>query len=73
MPVDHYYRVFKSKTGDELKSIIAFCLRLDRTVNVADEMKEIAKRAREALKLIGEESPLHALRIRKYAVVRNVS
>lgn len=68
MPVDGYYRVFKSNIGEELKSIIEFCLQFDRAQNATSEMKEISKRAREALQLIGQESNINALRVRKYGV-----
>ena len=68
MSVDDYYRIFKMKTGEELKLLISFCLQFDRTLNATSEMKEISKRAREALQLIGKESRINALRVQKYGV-----
>lgn len=68
LQVDDYYRIFKSKSGEELRSIISFCLQSDNITNPSPEMVDISKRTKEALRRIGEESPINARRVRKYHV-----
>lgn len=69
LPVDEYYRRFKDTAGQELRTMIAACLQFDRIINATPHMKEIANRAREALKLIGKESDINARRVRKFGVI----
>lgn len=71
LSVDDYYGIFKSRKGDELRSIIDFCLQSDKTTNPSPEMVEISNRAKEALIRIGRESPINARRVRKYVNVDN--
>ncbi len=53
MPVEDYYKVFKSKTGEELKSILAFCLQFDRIKDASAEMQKISKRPRKPYDVSG--------------------
>jgi hypothetical protein len=71
LSVDDYYRIFKLKSGDELRLIISFCLQFDNISNPSPQMVEISSRAKEALKRIGQESPINARRVRKYVNVDN--
>ena len=48
--------------------MLAGVLQFDRIVNASAEMKEISRRAREALKLIGTESPVNARRVAKFGI-----
>jgi hypothetical protein len=66
--VDEYYNIFKRSQGQALRKIIDACLQFDRISNASPPMKEISKRAKEALKRISQESPINALRARKYGV-----
>ncbi len=68
LDVDAYYRAFKAATGDSLRRIIANCLQFERIVNVGEAEKEVAALARKALERIGSESPLNALRVRKFGI-----
>ena len=68
MSVDEYYAIFKAHDGDELRKIIDACLQFDRILSTSNPMREISRRAKEALKRIGQESPINALRVRKYGV-----
>lgn len=66
--VGFYYRTFKEHSGEDLKRMIAGVLQFDRVVDATEQMNEIAKRGKEALKLIGEESPINARRVAKYGI-----
>ncbi len=69
VPVDEYYKMFKEHSKDELSKLLSAALEFDRIGNATAPMREISKRAREALKRIGGESLLNARRVRKYGVV----
>lgn len=72
-PIDEYRRAFQEATGKELRKMLAGALQFDRIVNASPEMKEISKRARDALKLIGAESPINARRVAKFGIVADDS
>ena len=63
--VDEYRRIFKEHRGDVLHGIINMCLQFR---GQADNQGIISERARAALELIGRESPMNALRVRKYGI-----
>jgi hypothetical protein len=69
LPVDDYYQLLKNSRGIELRKIINALLKFDDMVGASPAMQEMSKRAREALKRIGEESPINARRVRRYGVV----
>lgn len=68
LPAESYYDIFKKFQGNDLRKLINACLQFDRIVNATGPMMEISRRAREALKRIGEESPLNAKRVAKYGI-----
>jgi hypothetical protein len=49
--------------------MLAAAIQFDRIINTSAEAKEISKRAKDALRLIGAESPMNARRVAKYGVV----
>jgi hypothetical protein len=65
--VDEYYTIFKSHEGELLRKMIEACLQFGR-IEDAGSTNEISKRAKDALKRIGEESHINALRVKKYGV-----
>ena len=65
--VDEYYRIFKMYEGQDLRKMVETCL----SFRNSESMAEIAKRAVEALGRIGRESPINALRVRKYGIEPN--
>ncbi|PWB92082.1 hypothetical protein C5688_00010 [Methylocystis sp. MitZ-2018] len=67
-PIDEYRKSFKTYSGPELRQMLANVFQFDRIANSSAEMKEISRRAREALKLIGAESPINARRVRRFGV-----
>ena len=67
-PIEEYRKAFKSHSGADLRGMLANAFQFDRIVNPSEEMKEISRRAREALKLIGAESPINARRVRRFGV-----
>lgn len=69
-PIDEYRAAFKSHSGQELRQILANVFQFDRISNASDQMKEISRRAREALRLIGTESELNARRVQRYVNVK---
>jgi enoyl-CoA hydratase/carnithine racemase len=68
-PVEKYCRAFKQATGENLRKMLAAAIQFDRIINTSAEAKEISRRAKQALKLIGEESPINARRVARYGVI----
>jgi hypothetical protein len=68
LPIEEYRKAFKGTNGKDLRKMLAGVLQFDRIVNASAEMKEISRRAREALKLIGAESPINARRVGKFGI-----
>ena len=68
LPIEEYYKIFKSMKGQDLARVISASLLFDRVLNATEAQKEIPRRAKAALKRIGLESPLNALRITKYGI-----
>jgi hypothetical protein len=69
LPVEDYHRAFKETAGEDLRKMLAGTLQFDRIGNASSEMKEISKRAKEALKLIGAECPINARRVSRFGIV----
>lgn len=68
LPIDDYYKMFKKSKGQELRRVIKVCLQFDQFGNATSEMKEVSKRAREALTRIAKESPINARRMKPYGI-----
>jgi len=66
--VEAYYNLFKELRGDALSATVDTCLKFGRFTGGTECQKKIGSMATEALKRIGTESPLNALRIRKFGV-----
>ncbi len=66
--VDEFYKSFKEATGNDLSKRIASALQFDNIVNATDTMKEISKRAKQALRRIASESSINARRVAKYGI-----
>lgn len=69
LPVDEYWKMFKATKGLDLRKLINACLMFDSMVGATPDHQELPKRAKEALKRIGQESPINARRVRAYGVV----
>jgi len=67
LPVDEYYNLFKSAKGN-LREVISACLMFDTMQDANSNYQEVVKRAKEALKLIGQESRINARRVKAYGV-----
>jgi hypothetical protein len=67
-PIEEYRKAFKSHSGAELRRMLANVFQFDRIANASDAMREITRHAREALKLIGAESPINARRVSRFGV-----
>jgi KAP-like P-loop domain-containing protein len=68
LPVEEYRKAFKSSSGADLRKILSNVFQFDRVVNASDSMREIASRARQALKLIGAESAINKRRVSRFGV-----
>ena len=65
---EDYYAIFKKSTGDKLRKLISNSLQFDAIGNASEPMKEISRKAKEALKRIGQESRINARRVAKYGI-----
>jgi hypothetical protein len=68
LPAEDYYKLFKGTRGTDLRRVIDACLQFDRIMNGSPEMREISKRAKEALRQIGKESAINARRVKAYGI-----
>jgi hypothetical protein len=68
VPVETYYDMVKAKRGAEMRKIIWSALEFRRIANASPEMREVIRRMEEALRRIGSESKLNALRVKRYGV-----
>jgi hypothetical protein len=68
LAVQEYYHLFKKSEGRDLHRIINACLQFDNIMNATEPMKEISKRAKDALRRIGEESAINARRVKRYGI-----
>ena len=67
-PIEEYRRVFKSHSGADLRRMLANVFQFDRISNASDPMREITRRAREALRTIGAETRINARRVSRLGV-----
>jgi hypothetical protein len=67
LPVDEYYKLFKATKGD-LRELISACLMFDTMLDATPDYQEVVKRAKEALKRIGQESQINTRRVKAYGV-----
>ena len=65
---DDYYNLFKTHSGDDLSTIINGALQFDRISNASEPMREISKRAKDALAKIGGECLINARRVSRYGI-----
>jgi hypothetical protein len=68
LPIEEYYKLFKKSEGRDLHRIINACLQFDNIMNATEPMKEISKRAKDALRRIGQESEINARRVKRYGI-----
>jgi hypothetical protein len=68
LPTDTYYTLFKEAKGMQLRKLISASLQFARILNATEEMKEVVRKAREALTRIGRESPINARRLKPYGI-----
>ncbi|MFH1671874.1 MAG: hypothetical protein ABIF87_00365 [Pseudomonadota bacterium] len=66
--IKDYYTVFKTEQGPHLSSWVDTCLQFGRFSNPSEKLLKIAENATSALRMIGNESVLNSLRVRKYGV-----
>ncbi|MFZ2104504.1 MAG: hypothetical protein WAV18_03825 [Roseiarcus sp.] len=64
-----YVVAFKTHRGPELRRLIANALQFFRIVNATAAMHAVAEKARVALRKIGAESPINALRVANLGIL----
>jgi hypothetical protein len=65
---DEYRDFFTNERGPHLPSFIDFCLKFGEYANPTPRQKKIATNVTNALKKIGGENRLNALRVRRYGI-----
>jgi hypothetical protein len=68
VPQEDYLKLFESKAGDQLRSVVLSALEFRKYGNSSADMKVIAERAEGALRTIGKRSALQALRVETFGV-----
>ncbi len=68
LPVDDYYKMLKGSKGKTLRTLINACLQFERFGDATPEMREVSKRAKDALIRIAKESPINASRVKPYGI-----
>ncbi|MGE0179699.1 MAG: hypothetical protein AB7O91_07765 [Sphingomonas sp.] len=66
LSVDDYYKMLKEAKGDDLRNIIRAALRFGQMQGTGEADKEVARKTREALRRIGNESQLNKMRVSPY-------
>jgi hypothetical protein len=66
--VEEYIALFKTEKGPHLPIWIDTCLQFGRFSNASERMIKIAEKATTALRIIGTESTLNKLRVKKYGI-----
>jgi hypothetical protein len=66
--VDDFYKMIKARKGEEQQQLIYAALEFRRISNATPEMLELVSRMESALKKIGSETSLNALRLEKYGI-----
>jgi hypothetical protein len=68
VPVETYHEMVKAKRGADMRKIIWSALEFKRIANASQEMRQVIQRMEEALRRIGSESTLNAIRVKRYGV-----
>lgn len=68
VPTADYRKIFSESSGIELRRILSGVLQFDRIINASPHMREISKRAREALREIGGESDINRRRVKRFGI-----
>jgi hypothetical protein len=65
---EEYYTLFKSEKGPHLASYVDTCLQFGRFGGTSERQKKIAENATIALRKIGKEGPLNAMRVGNFGI-----
>ena len=68
LAVSEYYELFMSQRGHDLRKTLKASLQFDSIENATPEMREILSKAKDALRQIGQQSKINALRVKSYGV-----
>ncbi len=66
VPVEEYHALLKRLRGDDLHTAILVAQRFEEVMSSDELHREITRRMTQALRLVGEEGPLNARRVRPY-------
>jgi hypothetical protein len=70
-PVAEYYDIIVATEGKQLRDLISAALSFRRIMNATDDMRQVTALMEDALRMVGRESKLNALRIKRYGVSVN--
>jgi hypothetical protein len=68
MPVSEFRKIFEETSGQELRRILSGVFQFDRISNATPQMREIAERARSALREIGAETDINRRRVKRFGI-----
>jgi hypothetical protein len=68
LPVEEYRKAFKATSGAQLRKMLSGVFQFDRITNASNAMREISKRGRLALKIIGAESSINKRRASRFGI-----
>lgn len=66
--LDQYYDLFKTSKGEDLRRVINSSLQFETMQPASDSMKEISRKAKDALRRIAGESRINARRLKRYGI-----
>jgi hypothetical protein len=68
VPVTEYKTIFTQTSGPELRRLLKAVFQFDNIINATAPMREIADRARMALREIGAQSDINRRRVKRYGI-----
>jgi hypothetical protein len=68
VPVETYRDLILARRGDQLRTLVLSGLEFRRIGNASDEMRRVVCLVEEALRMVGRQSELNALRLRRYGI-----
>jgi hypothetical protein len=68
VPIETYRDLILAARGDQLRTLVLSGLEFRKIGNASPEMKEVVGLVEEAMRMIGRQSALNSLRLKKYGV-----
>jgi hypothetical protein len=68
LPVETYRDLIIGSRGEQLRSVVLSAFEFRRIANASDDMRRVIGLMEEALRMVGRQSQLNELRVKKYGV-----